>query len=230
MDEKITKPGLWWRKLQGNLLYLYFKFVSITSQYRVEGKENLAEARQSHRPLLWTFWHGQAMPFMSYSDQILDGQTFSVITVGDERGDTLTVLGDRIGAEVYPVDTQEGSFASGRAILNVIRAMKAGRQSLIAPDGPDGPLYVPKQGLLYLARKAQAAILPTGIWTYQAYLVRRWDSYQVPFPFAKINVVIGKPIFIEPNTPNEALLPRVSNALHLARHRAQILAGVRPWR
>lgn len=226
----MAKPGLWWRKLQGNLLFLYFKFVSITSQYRVEGEENLAEARQSHHPLLWTFWHGQAMPFMSYSDHILDGQTFSVITVGDERGDTLTTLGDRIGAEVYPVDMKGGSFASGRALLNVIQAMKRGKQSLIAPDGPDGPAYVPKQGLLYLARKAHAVILPTGIWTYQAYLVRRWDSYQVPLPFAKINVVIGKPIFVEPSNNNEALLNRISQALHLVRYRAQVLAGVRPWR
>lgn len=226
----MAKPGLWWRKLQGNLLFLYFKFVSITSHYRVEGEENLVEARQSHHPLLWTFWHGQAMPFMSYSDHILDGQTFSVITVGDERGDTLTTLGDRIGAEVYPVDMKGGSFASGRALLNVIKAMKTGKQSLIAPDGPDGPAYVPKQGLLYLARKAHAVILPTGIWTYQAYLVRRWDSYQVPFPFAKINVVIGKPIFVEPGNNNELLLNRISQALHLVRHRAQVLAGVRPWR
>ena len=60
--------------------------------------------------------------------------------------------------------------------------------------------------------------------------MRRWDSYMVPFPFAKFYVHIGKPIMAQRKSDEGELLEQVSEALHAARTRAQIMAGVEPWR
>ena len=218
-----------WRNLQGSALYLYSRLVTQTCCLRVEGWENLAAAEKSERPLLWSFWHGQVMPFISFGDRYLENEEFVAIVVGDTRADTLSIFADRLRAQTYQVDMEGNPFAAGRAVLRVVRAMQQGKQSIIAPDGPDGPAFVPKPGVSFLARKAEAALLPLGVWTRHAYQLKRWDRYLVPYPFARIHVFLGKPLYVDRKADNDRLLQQVAAALHKARARAQVLAGVRPW-
>lgn len=222
--------GQSWRRVQGSALFSYSRLVAFSSRYRVEGWHHLHAAEASHRPILWSLWHGQLMPFIVFGDRHLPNEEFVGIRVGDERGDVLGAYGDRLGSHTYRVNMQGNPFAAGRAVLRVIREMEAGKQSVIAPDGPDGPAYIPKRGVTFLARKAQAALLPVGVWTRHAYRLDRWDHYLVPFPFAQIHVVLGQPVLVDSEADEEVLENRIVQELHRVRSRAQVLAGVRPWR
>jgi len=219
-----------WSAIQGYGLFLYGRSLSATGRYNVEGWEYLEQARQSDRPILWSLWHGQMMPFMAFADRFLNPREFVAVTVGDERGDTLSAFSSRLGGTPVRVDMGGHPFAAGRAVLRVIKAMQEGSQSVIAPDGPDGPAFVPKAGVAFLARKARATLLPVGIWTRQAIHLRRWDRYLLPFPYARIHVVLGRPIQVEREDDQNMLLDRISHALHEARTSAQLRAGVQPWR
>jgi lysophospholipid acyltransferase (LPLAT)-like uncharacterized protein len=219
-----------WRRLQGEALFRYSRLTMRTARYRVDGQPNMEAAEQSGRPVLWSLWHQQVMLFVSFGDRFLENENFVALTVGDERGDTLGAFAERLGGRAHRVDMQGNPFAAGRAVLRVIRDMNEGRHSVLAPDGPDGPAYVPKPGIAFLARKAEAAVLPCGLWTRQAYQIDRWDRYLVPLPFARIHVAIGPPIYAERRMDQDDLLRQISDALHKTRTRAQVLAGVRPWR
>ena len=219
-----------WRRLQGDALFTYSRVVAFSSRYRVEGWQHLHAAEASGRPLLWTMWHGQLMPFVAFGDRYLPNEQFVAVRVGDERGDVLGSYAARLGSSTYRVDMDGNPFAAGRAVLRVIREMRKGKQSVIAPDGPDGPAYVPKRGVTFLARKAEAAVLPIGVWTRQAYPLDRWDNYLVPFPFARIHVALGEPLLVSGKADEAELEEQIVHALHRVRARAQVLAGVRPWR
>jgi lysophospholipid acyltransferase (LPLAT)-like uncharacterized protein len=221
----------WWRYFQGNALFVYFRLITRTARWNMEGRENIAAARASGRPLLWTFWHGQAMPFVQYADRFEDNKSFIAILVGDDRWDVLSTLSARLQADrSYAVDMGGNPVAAGRAVLNAIKAMRLGKQLVLAPDGPDGPPYVAKEGVGYLARKAAAAVLPVGAWTRQAFQMRRWDRYLVPLPFARVHLSFGRPILADPKMDGNSLLATISEALHVARSRAQVMAGIKPWR
>lgn len=215
-----------WRQFEGKALYAYHRLITRTSRWHFIGKANLTQARASGRPLLWTMWHGQAMPFIMYGDRFEDASRFSIITVGDERSDSLMTLGQQIGAQMHAVDMQGNPVAAGRAVLRVIRAMNKGYDTMLAPDGPDGPAYQPKRGIAVLAQKSAAAIVPIGAWTRQAYQRKRWDGYLIPGPFARIHVVFGPPIWAEADTPTDILLDRITHALHLAMNQARKAAGI----
>ena len=219
-----------WRQLQGAFLFGYTRLVAVSSRYRIEGWPHLQAAINSGRPLLWALWHGQLMPFVAFGDRYLPNEQFAAVRVGDDRGDVLGTFAARLGSRTYRVDMAGNPFAAGRAVLQVIREMKAGKQSVIAPDGPDGPAYKPKRGVTFLARKAEAAVLPAGVWTRHAYALNRWDRYLVPFPFAHIHVALGQPLLVDRGTDESELEERITDALHQARARAQVMAGIRPWR
>jgi lysophospholipid acyltransferase (LPLAT)-like uncharacterized protein len=219
-----------WRQLQGSGLYLYSRVLHHTVRLNVEGWDRYLWAREEEKPLLWSLWHGQLIPFVAFGQHYLNPRNFAVVMVGDDRGDTLGSFAAHLGGATFRVDMQGNPFAAGRAVLRVIQAMKSGRQSVIAPDGPDGPPFVPKPGVAFLARKARAIILPIGAWTRHGYQMRRWDRYLLPLPFARVHVALGEPLVIEPSDEEERLLARISEALHQARQRAQVLAGARHWR
>lgn len=219
-----------WRALQGYGLFLYTRALSLTARFRVEGWEHLEQAKQSERPILWSLWHGQLMAYVVFGDRLLDPSQFVAVMVGDDRGDTLGALSRRLGTKTFRVDMSGNPVAAGRAVLRVIQAMQEGHQSIIAPDGPDGPAFVPKAGVAFLARKSRAALLPVGVWSSPAIHLRRWDKYLLPLPFARYHVVIGAPIEVERSDDQDLLLDTISQALHQVRARAQVLAGVRPWR
>ena len=219
-----------WRTFAGEWVYLYHWLTMRTATWYVEGKANVTGARANGRPLLFTFWHGQTPLFIMYGHRFMDPSRFSLVVVGDERQDVLARLAMRIGATPHAVDMQGNPVAAGRATLQVIKALKQGRDSLIAPDGPDGPAYELKAGVAFLAQKAEANIMPVGVWTRQAYQRKRWDHYMIPYPFARIHMVFGRPILVNKNDDSTALLAQITKALHEARTRAQELAGITPWR
>lgn len=225
----MSQWGPAWRAIQGNFLYVYSRLLTRTARIRVEGWENLERARDTGQPVLWSLWHGQVMAFVTFGKRYLDARDFVAIMVGDDRGDTLGTFAQRLGGDTFRVDMTGNPFAAGRAVLRVIQAMRSGKQSVIAPDGPDGPAFVPKPGVAFLAIKAEAMILPVGIWVRPAVSLRRWDRYLLPLPFARYHAVIGEPLPAMRHADRDELLGKISASLHGVRTRAQILAGVRTW-
>ena len=218
-------PGRLWRQLQGEALFAYTQLVTRTARFEVEGWEHVRAARETGRPLMWTLWHGQVMNYLVVGDRHLDAASFVAVTVGDTRGDTLGKVAERLGGKPVLVDMQGNPVAAGRAVIRVIQAMKAGKQTLIAPDGPDGPAFEPKGGVAVLAKKAEAALLPLGIYTPHAYRLNRWDRYQVPYPFARLYVAIGAPLLVSRDAEQEVLLEEISALLHHMRERAREMGG-----
>lgn len=222
--------GTIWRTIEGEFVFLYHWLTTFTSRWQVEGEDHIVQARANGRPLLFTFWHGQVPLFIMYGHRFMDPTTFHLVVVGDERSDVLSRLATRIGATPHAVDMQGNPVAAGRATLQVLKALKQGNVSMLAPDGPDGPAYVPKNGVAFLAQKAQANIMPVGVWTRQSYQRKRWDHYMIPFPFARIHMTFGAPILVNKEDNNDEVLAQVTNALDKARARAQEMAGIEPWR
>ena len=227
----MERLGSFWRRLEGFILFLYTRLVIRTANFTLIGEENLSAAQASGRPVLYTLWHGLNLTFVCYGFTYHVPASFSVVIVGDERSDILAELSDRLGAkETIGIDMAGNPVASGRKLLNFIKKLKQGQQSFLCPDGPDGPAYVPKDGIIFIAEKAEATILPWGCWSKQAYIRRRWDHFLVPFPFARMAVVFGEPITVSRNSNKEALKDQVVAALHDAREQAMRASGVMPWR
>jgi len=196
------------------MLALYHRILARTVRWQIEGQANISKAMVSKRPLLWLFWHEQLSLFVTYLVRFVGGEKFTIVTLGgDPRGDVLSTFAATLGATPYGVAMQGNPMAAGRSVLRIIEAMKGGKHSFLAPDGPDGPAFTPKAGASFLARKAEAAVIPVGGFTKAGYALRRWDNYLVPLPFARLHMVFGEPIFINRRDKDEAVTEKIVGAL-----------------
>jgi lysophospholipid acyltransferase (LPLAT)-like uncharacterized protein len=215
-------------QVTGSALALLSRIYAYTCRKQFSGIENLHQALDSGRPLILTAWHGKAFMVISCLLSIIDPSTFNVLMPNDWRGGTLSVLTTKLGAKPYPMDLfDDPTLGMGRQMVKVVRHVMSGEHTIIAPDGPDGPAYVPKPGITYLARKARALIVPFGGFCRNAYHLNRWDHYTLPFPFSRISIHVGEPFEI---ASDENDLSRMDEHLINVLHRvtAQAAANYYP--
>ena len=154
----------------------------------------LSHMQATGRPLIVAAWHGMTMMLTSYLVATQDIDRFVFIVPDDPRGAVLSVWGQRRGIASFPISMKADSMVAARRFLALIRQMKQGRILYLNPDGPYGPSHEPKGGVVYIARKAGATIIPTAAFTSAGVRIPRWDRYAIPFPFSRISVVFGEPL------------------------------------
>ncbi len=221
-------------QVTGNALYLLSRIMRGTCRVHVTGRENILEALDSKRPVIVTSWHGTAYMVISCLHQIVDTSSFAVIMPNDWRGGTLAVLTRRIGAVPMLLNLfEDPTLGAGREIAKLVRWIASGGNAIIAPDGPDGPAYTPKPGVTYIARKAQAIIVPLGGFCRNAYRLNRWDQYVLPLPFSKVAIHVGKSFTIPKGRDDLGPMnEHLTNVLHRVNAQAAVdyYAGSPRWR
>ena len=64
------------------------------------------------------------------------------------------------------------------------------------PDGPRGPRYRVQPGLILVAKRTGAAILPMTFGAQRKRVFRSWDAFLLPLPFSRLVVIYGEPIYV----------------------------------
>ncbi len=139
----------------------------------------------------------------------------------------LTVLASRsrdgrnIGrvAGVFGIDSVGGSTADGAlaGIRKMYRLLKDGQNVTIMPDGPRGPRYVLKDGLISLAGRNRVPIVPIAFSGRKIIEFSSWDRMRLPYPFSKVAIYVGNPIWIDQEKiEEEAVRLQVERAMREA--------------
>ncbi len=159
----------------------------------VHGAEHLEALRARPEPVILTFWHNRAVmaaPFLK--SRLHDsGQTVAVLASASRDGELATRTLQGWGVHVV-----RGSATRGgrEALWGTYRAIrKMGASPVVIPDGPRGPAYVYKAGVLHLARLSRASLLPLAFACDRFWTVGSWDRLMVPHPFARVFVGIAPP-------------------------------------
>lgn len=73
----------------------------------------------------------------------------------------------------------------------------------MTPDGPRGPSGVVQGGVMLMAHKSGAGLVPVGISAKKAFYAKSWDKYMLPYPFSKARMIFGEPMFVPENATDE---------------------------
>jgi hypothetical protein len=165
-----------------------------------------------------------------------DPGRYVMVVPDDSRGAVLSVWARRLGATPFTISMEAESMVAARRLLALVRQMKGrtdppgdasrpnkGRDLYLNPDGPDGPSHEPKKGVVFIARKAGALIVPTGAFTATGYRIPRWDRYVVPFPFSRIAIAVGEPMDVSPEANLEEARVAIRERLNQMERAAELL-------
>ena len=173
-------------RLAGFLLYWLIRVIGATVRYRVTGWENHTEAQ----PLVYCFWHNR-IPIATH---FWRDRGIVVMSSRSFDSEYIARFIQRFGYGAARGSSTRGARA---ALIQMIRAVRAGKSAAFTVDGPGGPLYEAKPGAVLLAEKSRAEILPFSISLDRYWELPSWDRIQIPKPYATARVVIGDRISMD---------------------------------
>jgi len=157
-------------------------------RWEEEGREHLAAARGSGRPILFVFWHNRLL----HSCYRLSRERLVMLVSRSRDGDIIARVAYDQGIATVRGSTSRGGTAAVRALARELKA--GGICGGITPDGPRGPRYVLQPGALLVARLAGALIVPVSLGFSSKKTFASWDAFQFPWPFARARLVFGEPV------------------------------------
>ena len=167
-----------------------------TLRWRVEGMHHYDAIIASGRQPVMAFWHGRILPATFYFRR----RGIVVITSENFDGEWIARIIERFG-----YGTARGSTTRGgaKAMVQLVRIMKAGKATGFTLDGPRGPARVAQPGAVWLAGATGNPILPFHLEAASAWTLHSWDQTQIPKPMTRVALVIGEPIDVGPGATAE---------------------------
>jgi len=134
-------------------------------------------------------WHEELFPVL----KACSNQDWTVIVSPSKDGDFLERLITHWGHK-----TIRGS-ANDKAVLVLYETIKLAKRNkmTVGSDGPRGPRRHIKIGMLMAAQEAGVPIYLVRIKANGFRLHKAWDKSLIPYPFAKVQVLISEPIAID---------------------------------
>ena len=188
--------------LIGWIGYWVIKIIGRTMRWESEGDSYLDEIHRSGHRAIFTFWHGRIFSATYY----WRNRGIVVMTSMNRDGEPIAQCIQRFGFGAARGSSSRGGF---RALAEMAREIRNGRDTAFTIDGPRGPRYVAKQGPVLLALKTGAAIFCFHISVKHKIQLGSWDQFQIPLPFTTALVLKAPPIWV-PADASEAHL----RALH----------------
>lgn len=189
----------WSRALLVRVIPLFVAFVFRTNRLVAPRPAAVSALIERREAVIWCFWHGRMllMPGMRPSDQKVH------VLISQHRDGRL--ISDAINRMKLQTVTGSSSRGARGATLSLMRLLRAGDSICITPDGPRGPRMRCRMGPVALAAFSGAPIVPISYSTTRAKFNRSWDRFLIPWPFGRMEVKIGEPIYLPKRADDAAL-------------------------
>lgn len=175
------------------LAYAIIETLWRTSRLRFVNLERLTTLVREQGAVVPVFWHQHLLMCARFiADRRAELKTGFMISPSVD-GQAPTMLAGLYGAHVV---RGSGSYTGVRAVRGVYQAIvKDGISPGITPDGPRGPRFKFKAGAIFTAQISGKAVVPIAYAAKPAWILKTWDKFIIPPPFAKVAIAIGEPYF-----------------------------------
>lgn len=167
-----------------------------TMRIRIVGFETVQKLIESKKTI-FAFWHSR----MLMTSYIYRGWGAAIMVSRSKDGEIIARILSEQGHHIVRGSTGRGG---ARAMVNMIRILKReGCGGAVIPDGPRGPRYKVKPGVITLGRETGHPIIPLSYSADKIKVFNSWDRFLLPYPFTKGTFIYGNPIFVPKNSTSE---------------------------
>ena len=171
-----------------------------TIRYEIDDRANVV-GKQLEGNYIAALWHNRLLLISFVLKKFFPERPGAGLISASRDGDLIADATKRFGFDVV---RGSSSRMGAAALLELSNVLSSGRDVLITPDGPRGPAYELGPGIIFLAQKTGAPVVPVNMEYSSCWRVKSWDRFIIPRPFSKVRVIIGQPQQIRStSTPEE---------------------------
>jgi lysophospholipid acyltransferase (LPLAT)-like uncharacterized protein len=195
----------------GNYISFVVKLLKKTINLKVEFRAIDSEDEN----FIYVCWHQNIFtPTISFPGS---PKRFTLVSPSKD-GEIMAAVCNNFGYDVVRGSSNEQNI---RSLITMIRKLKKGYSLGLAADGPQGPIYQVKPGIIYMAKKTGTRIVPIGGAFNKVYEFKKaWDRFHLPYPFTKGAAIIGDPISVPPDADQKKYIAIVNQGIHKTNEQA----------
>ena len=168
--------------------------------------DTLGEVLQRNRAgerFVIALWHDELFPIAGYGCVYTTG--LMGIVSKSKDGQFVATIMEGLGQTTVRGSSKHGGV---RALLEAKRVMeRENRMAVFAVDGPTGPRHEPKDGVIFLAHRVGASIVPIRATSARKKVfANAWDRFQLPWPGSRSELFVGEPYVVTSDKLDEAAL------------------------
>jgi lysophospholipid acyltransferase (LPLAT)-like uncharacterized protein len=214
-QRRLTPGRLLVYRVAALLTFAILELLWRTSRLRITGLDQLATLLREQGAVVPVFWHQHLLMCARFVVDRRSGLKAGFMISPSVDGQAPTMLAGLYGAHVV---RGSGSYTGVRAVRGVYQAIvKEGISPGITPDGPRGPRFKFKPGAIFTAQISRKAVVPLAYAAKPAWLLRTWDKFVIPVPFAKVSIAVGEPYF-PPHKMNDEQMAEAQRELERRMH------------
>lgn len=220
---KTLLGSLWVQRMLSYIFAMVTWLLHRSIRWRYQHAVPLQELTMQEGPVIVAFWHGRLLMMPQFWSRRRYGVAYAMIS-RHRDGTFIARICKRFGMEVIHGSTGKGGVSAARRAVDVLQR---GEHIIMTPDGPRGPHEQVSRGLILLAKQSGRPILPAAYSAKRCIRIRSWDSFMVPWPFARGALVTGPLMWLADDMTEEEALSRVQRALDDVTSEADHIVGNR---
>lgn len=179
----------WLPYIYGKIGKSCLRILAATCRFKFEGLESFLKAAEDQKCVL-VFWHNRLCMIAAIMERCAPQFQYAAVISNSRDGEMIAVLTNSY-RQARSIRVPHNSRSA--ALQTITRELKKNKEILvITPDGPRGPLYKVKQGVVVAAREASAHVVPLSWSASNCWRLKTWDGFMIPKPFSTIKVKIGE--------------------------------------
>jgi lysophospholipid acyltransferase (LPLAT)-like uncharacterized protein len=196
----LSRPKRYKIALAGNLAYGLSKLWFSTCRIRILQPDLHQKCLTGAPPSIGATWHRGAIFYCYFYGPVHPMVMFSQ----SEDGEYLARFAQKCGTIPVRGSSSRGGGQALRRMAHFLRQGKGHCSTVL--DGPQGPRFKAKKGLLLLAKLTGAPLIPT-MWSASRVITLEstWDKTIIPRPFSEIVIGHGQPYYIPRDCSDDQL-------------------------
>jgi lysophospholipid acyltransferase (LPLAT)-like uncharacterized protein len=151
---------------------------------------NFDKIKNLRKNVIYAFFHGEQFVLVFTHKW----RNVVIMTSYSPDGELQTRILKKFGYDIVRGSTSKKGATSGTLVL--LDKLYKGQNVAVAVDGPHGPGFKVKPGVLFLAQKTALPIIPVRVVAKNAIKLNNWDKYVIPIPFTTAYVIYGEPFYV----------------------------------
>lgn len=172
------------------------RLLKASCRFQIHGEENLPKPPDARNGgFVMAFWHQNLVAaILGESGR----RNFTTMVSRSRDGELISYVVEKLGHRPARGSSAKGNRDKGgrKARDELIELLKEGYPGGVTVDGPTGPIYQVKPGVITMAQRAQVPVTPYFAIASRYWSLPSWDRIRIPKPFSTVHIYYGAPIAV----------------------------------